>query len=60
MTEDRIREILNQLIIGNATLNDELVSEILLSENLKKDIHPLMALAINYLIEVWEKKHADK
>ena len=54
MNEDRIREILHSMVMGDTKLTDELIEEILLSENLKKDIHPLMALTITWLVEFWQ------
>ena len=60
MSEDRIRDILHSMVMGDTKLTDELIEEILLSENLKKDIHPLMALTINWLVEFWQDNNPNQ
>ena len=51
MNIERQRAILNDLIIDNKPLSQKVIKEILVDEDLKKDVHPLLAIVFNHLIE---------
>ena len=51
MNIERQRAIMNDLIINNIPLSQDVIKEILLDDELKKDTHPLLAIVLNHLIE---------